>query len=498
MAGPWSVLVVDDSELSRDALRGVIQLDPQLKVIAEARTGEEAVDWVRRLKPHLVTMDLNMPGMGGLKAIELIMRERPTPIVVISERTSTAGFDVNYEAISRGALELVPKAQVFGVGPDGAVQFAQRLKVLASAGLEQDDRGAAPIPAALPPLAEPLSLVGIGASTGGPKAVARLLSELPHPFPLPIALVQHMAEDFFDSYVRYLRDASGHRVEEAKNGQKLEAGTVYVAPSRQEMFVRDDLSVRLAPPPASALISPSVDSLFFSMASAVKHRGLGVILTGMGDDGAQGLLRMRRTGARTVAQDRASSAVFGMPKAAIEVGAVELTLGLDRIGPVITHYARGGPGKAPAPAAPAPTIREVKDDRPNHARDDRKDDRKRILIVDEHGAEDLATRKTLEGAGYDVELVDNPMLVAKALRKRPADLVLLDPELTAMRGAALIETLRKHTQLNVPVFLLSRLDAASLRSKVKECGAQGAVRRGAAELLREVNAFLGGPRRPLS
>ncbi len=496
MAGPWGVLVVDDSELSRDALRGVIQLDPQLKVIAEARTGEEAMDWVKRLKPHLVTMDLNMPGMGGLKAIELIMRERPTPIVVISERTSSAGFDVNYEAISRGALDLVPKAQVFGVGPDGALQFAQRLKVLAAAGLEQDERHAAPVPASLPPLLEPLTLVGIGASTGGPKAVARLLSDLPHPFPLPIALVQHMAEDFFDSYVRYLRDASGHRVEEAKNGQKLEPGTVYVAPSRQEMFVREDLSVRLAPPPANALISPSVDSLFFSMASAVKHRGLGVILTGMGDDGAQGLLRMRRTGARTVAQDRASSAVFGMPKVAIEVGAIELTLDLDRIGPVVAHYAKGGPGKAPAPQPAA--IREVKDERASSTREERRDERKRILIVDEDGAADAQTRKTLEAAGYEVELIDNPMLVAKALRKRPADLVLLDPELTAMSGAALIETLRKHTQLNVPVFLLSGLDAAALRSKVKECAAQGSVRRGASDLVREVNAFLGGPRRPLS
>lgn len=494
MPGPWGVLVVDDSELSRDALRGVIQLEPQLKVVAEARTGEEAVDWVRRLKPHLVTMDLNMPGMGGLKAIEAIMRERPTPIVVISERTSTAGFDVNYEAISRGALELVPKSQVFGTGPDGAAEFAQRLMALAAAGLEADERHAAPVPAALPPLTEPLALVGIGASTGGPKAVAKLLGELPHPFPLPIALVQHMAEDFFDSYVRYLRDASGHAVEEARNGVRLEAGRVYVAPSRQEMFVREDLTVRLAAPPANALISPSVDSLFFSMASAVKARGLGVILTGMGDDGAQGLLRMRRTGARTVAQDRASSAVFGMPKAAIEVGAVELTLGLERIAAVVTHYARGGPGKAPAPSLAA--IREVKDDRP--IREERKDERKRILVVDEHGAADQVTRKTLESAGYEVELVDNPMLVAKALRKRPADLVLLDPELTAMSGAALIETLRKHTQLNVPVFLLSSLDAAALRAKVKQCAAQGAVRRGATELLREVNAFLGGPRRPLS
>src|SRR5262249_28211093 len=151
----WGVLIVDDSTISREALRHVVQLDPRLRVVGEAKTGEEALDLVRRLNPALVTMDLQMPGMGGLKAIEAIMREQPTPIVVISERASGPGFDANYEAISRGALELVPKSSVFGVAMDGAKQFAERLQVIAEGGLERDEKPSAQPAVPLPQVLEP-------------------------------------------------------------------------------------------------------------------------------------------------------------------------------------------------------------------------------------------------------------------------------------------------------------------------------------------------------
>ena len=136
----FRVLIVDDSALSREVLRRTLELDPHLTVVGEAKTGEEAVTLVRALKPHLVTMDLNMPGMGGLKAIEVLMRERPTPIVVISERSSTSGVDLNYEALSRGALELVPKSAVFGAGDEEVRRFVERLRLLAESGIEEDDK----------------------------------------------------------------------------------------------------------------------------------------------------------------------------------------------------------------------------------------------------------------------------------------------------------------------------------------------------------------------
>lgn len=329
----FRVLIVDDSALSREVLRRTLELDQHLTVVGEAKTGEEAVAQVRALQPHLITMDLNMPGMGGLKAIEVLMRERPTPIVVISERSSTSGVDLNYEALSRGALELVPKSAVFGAGDEEVRRFVERLRLLAESGLEEDDKPQAPLAAAppIPVSTEKPLLLGVGASTGGPRALAKLLSSLPRDFPLPIAVVQHMAEDFFDSFVRFLRDASGHRVEQATAATHFEPGFVYVAPPRQELFVKENLTVRLLPPPPSSIISPSVDSLFFSMATALKGRSIGVLLTGMGDDGAQGLREMFDAGAHTVAQDESSCVVFGMPKVAIQLGAVKVVLPLKRI-----------------------------------------------------------------------------------------------------------------------------------------------------------------------
>ena len=143
MAGAIRILIVDDSALTRETLRRTLELDPRLKVVGEAKTGEESIELVRALSPDLVTMDLQMPGMGGLKAIEVIMRERPTPIVVISERSSAGVVDYNYEAISRGALELVPKSSVFGQGPDDVRRFAERIRRLGEEGLS-DDRPAPP------------------------------------------------------------------------------------------------------------------------------------------------------------------------------------------------------------------------------------------------------------------------------------------------------------------------------------------------------------------
>ncbi len=478
MAVPHSVLIVDDSALSREALRRVFELDPGLRIVGEAKTGEEAIDLVKKLKPELVTMDLQMPGMGGLKAIEVIMRERPTPIVVISERSSSPGLDLNYEAISRGALELVPKSSVFGAGSDDVRRFTERLRALAASGVEEERPVAVQPTPPIPVSTEPPLLLGLGASTGGPRALSKVLSELPPDFPLPIAVVQHMAEDFYDSFVRYLGDSSGRRVEEAKHGVQLEPGKVFLAPPRFEMFVKENLTVRLLPPPPNSLISPSVDSLFFSMATALKSRGLGVLLTGMGEDGAQGLLRMRRLGARTVAQDRASCAVFGMPKAAMELGAAEVVLPVDRIAKFCTEAARGAVSRA----SQTPTA----------------SNRRRVLVLDDDPASAAGAKATLEAAGYDVHLLDNPLVLATTLRKAPSDLVLLECELKTMSGTVVMQTLRNHGLARVPVFLWSRLDESILRARASEVGAVGYLKKSVAPqvLVKEISAFLGGPLRP--
>ncbi len=490
----FRVLIVDDSALSREVLRRTLELDARITVVGEAKTGEEAVSLVRSLQPHLITMDLNMPGMGGLKAIEVLMRERPTPIVVISERSSTSGLDLNYEALSRGALELVPKSAVFGAGDEEVRRFVERLRLLAESGLEDEDK---PPPALAPAPPIPVStekplLLGVGASTGGPRALAKLLSSLPRDFPLPIAVVQHMAEDFFDSFVRFLRDASGHAVEQANAATKFEPGKVYVAPPRQELFVRENLTVKLLPPPPNSIISPSVDSLFFSMATALKGRAIGVLLTGMGDDGAQGLLRMRRMGARTIVQDKASCAVFGMPRAAMELGAAEHVMSLSTIGPFLTQAVRGGTNTpsaqavpAPPPSAPRPSTGSALPAPPLTR------EKRTVLVVDDQQSELEVARVCLQRAGFDVLLLDNPLMLARMLRRNVVDVVVLEPELKTMKGAVVVQTLRSHGLGTVPICLWSTADEGTLSTRLRECQASGSVRKGDPDaLVRAVGKLL--------
>jgi chemotaxis response regulator CheB len=334
-------------------------------------------------------------------------------------------------------------------------------------------------------------MLGIGASTGGPRALAKLLGELPHDYPLPIAVVQHMAEDFFDSFVRFLGDASRRKVETAHNGVLLQPGRVYVAPPRQELFVKESMTVRLLPPPPDALISPSVDSLFFSMATALKGRGIGVLLTGMGDDGAQGLLRMRRMGARTVAQDRASSAVFGMPRAAQELGAVEVVLPLEDMAKWLVETVKPSVKKAApgtAPASPSTSTSQSKLQPVVSGK-------KRILVVDDDAKAAQKVKGVLEGAGFEVRVLDNALMMASTLRKSPVELVLFETELSTVRGLVVLKTLQEHGLTSVPIFLHSRLELSALKARAKECSAVGFVEKDAPGLVREISAFLGGAKR---
>lgn len=475
MPGAIRILIVDDSALTRETLRRTLELDPRLKVVGEATTGEESIELVRSLAPDLVTMDLQMPGMGGLKAIEVIMRDRPTPIVVISERSSTGVVDYNYEAISRGALELVPKSSVFGQGPDDVRRFAERIRRLGEEGLADERPAPTSSTPTIPLTTEAPLLLGLGASTGGPRALSKFLLELPSDFPLPIVVVQHMAEDFFESFVRFLGDSTRRRVVSGVADMPLVPGTVCVAPPRQELFVRENLSVKLLNPPPGQLISPSVDSLFFSMATSLKGRGLGVLLTGMGDDGAQGLLRMRRLGARTAVQDRASCAVWGMPRAALEVGATDVSLSIEKLAGWVAELCRGlQPATAPS-ASPAR--------------------RRRVLVVDDdHAALEFA-RRELERAGYDAHTLDNPMMVAMTLRRTPADLVLLESELATVTGQVVAEALRKNGLGHVPLVLHSKLSGEKLRTRATECGVLGFVHKGDPGVLEIVRGLIGGPTR---
>ncbi len=467
----FRVLVVDDSDFTREALRRALQIDPALEVVGEAKTGEEAVALARTLKPHLITMDLSMPGMGGLKAIEQIMADRPVPLVVISERSPTPGQDLNFEAMNRGAVELVAKSEVFGGHQLLLAKFATKMRQLAEAGVARPQRPAPkPVSRRIAATEAPL-LIGLGASTGGPRALAAVLGALPASFPVPIAVVQHMASDFFESFVQFLGSRSKLTVRSAEDGMQAVPGCAYIAPPHSHLTVDRELTFSLSPAPRGSTHCPSVDALFTSMARTLHGRAVGVLMTGMGADGAEGLLDLRKVGARTLVQDEASCAVAGMPLAALALDAAEEVVELSQLAGVLIAELRA------------------------HRRDESAiGAKKRILIVDDSPLLLEAGRLALEGAGYEVRTLENPLMVAMLLRKNPVDLVLLDVNMPALKGTQVVSALRAHGVNSTPVILYSDLDERELQAKAKECGATGWLRKTGDEhaLIRAIDGWVAG------
>jgi two-component system, chemotaxis family, protein-glutamate methylesterase/glutaminase len=455
------VLVVDDSQLTREAIRHVVSLVPELTVIAEASNGEEAIRLARRLRPALVTMDLNMPGIGGLAAIETIMRDRPAPVVVISERSNSHGVDLNYEALARGALELIPKASILSGNHTDAIRFAQHLKSIA---LGADAEPALPQSAGLPQLGpnQSVKLVAIGASTGGPKAVSKLLAGLPKDLRAPIVLVQHMAEDFFDSFLRFLSEASQRTVTPASDGMSLKPGHIVVAPPRQELFVKSDLTVRLSPSPAKALFAPSVDTLFFSAATALQRHVVGILMTGMGEDGAEGLRRLRRAGAITLVQERSSCAVFGMPKAALELGAAAFEL------------------------TPSELVTSVKSlcaesvDRREH----------NVVILDDNPVTAGHTERVVRQHGHAVFTVHSLAALRSHLAECPVSLLVIDTEMRNFNPALLLRTLRRLGHAKTPLLVYADIDDTALSARKAELSAAGSVSKRRGDIAVAIEAVL--------
>lgn len=329
------VLVADDSEIVRDILVAALERTGGIEVVGTAANGDEAALLTGRLSPDVITMDLQMPGSDGFAGIARIMAEKPTPILVLSSnREEVKGF----RALSLGALDLQEKPPLAEL-ERFAASLHGRLRLLASVPVIRHPRGLrAPSPTLLRARGARVRVAVLGASLGGPRALAQILRLFPADFPLPIALVQHMADGFTTAFTRWLAQEIPLKVCEAAEGVELERGTVYVAPSDRHLRIREGRA-RLGQDEAQHGFRPSVSALFRSAAESYGDRALGVILTGMGTDGSDGLLELRRSGALTIAQDEASSAVFGMPRAAIELGAAERILPLGAIAEAIQEAA---------------------------------------------------------------------------------------------------------------------------------------------------------------
>jgi two-component system chemotaxis response regulator CheB len=333
------VLIVDDSAVLRQGTRFILESDPQLKVIGEARNGEEAIALTKRLQPDVITMDIRMPRMDGLEAIRHIMAENPVPIVVVSSIDLDREIGIASQATRLGAVSVVnrigrvsdPKYKAFVARLIEQVKLMSEVKVIHRSWLRETapPETGAPKPRTKPRMARKTQVIAIGASTGGPAALNQVLSALPADFLIAILVVQHISFGFVEGLAGWLGAACKLQVKVAEQGERIQPGVVYVAPDERHMEVIYG-RIRLH---QSDLVNghrPSATVLFESVAKAYGPAAMGLILTGMGSDGAVGMKALREAGAITIAQDEESCVVFGMPKEAIALGAIQHIVPLEK------------------------------------------------------------------------------------------------------------------------------------------------------------------------
>jgi two-component system chemotaxis response regulator CheB len=345
MSKKVSVLVVDDSLICRQLISQALSQDPDLQIVGTCADGKEALARVRELRPNVITMDVDMPVMDGLTCVEHIMAEVPTPILVLTADPRSQAPELTCRALELGALGLRVKPSI----DDGleAWNLAKELKLLSSVRVIRHVRGPKRPPPPKPdgPALQPanVGLVAVAASTGGPQILHRMLADLPADFPAPIAIVQHINAAFADSLAGWLANSSRLKVRLAQDGELLMPGHVLIAPPGTHMVIPFRGRVALKPGVERDGHMPSATVLLESAAKAYGRRSLGVILTGMGEDGAAGMLAIKQAGGVTVAQNEESCVVFGMPGAAVERNAVDHLVPGDEVASALMRLTRGEP-----------------------------------------------------------------------------------------------------------------------------------------------------------
>lgn len=348
--GAIRIAVVDDSIFIRKAMVRMLRSDSRVEVVGVAGSGEELLEYLDEWKPDLISLDLSMPGMGGLRTLDEVMSRRPTPVIILSSLAQETA-PLTIEALHRGAVDFIDKQRY------SLVDFRSLSEVLLEKILQivpvSEDFGS-PVemaPADLEPrtasetssptttrhteIPPGFDALLVGASTGGPLAIQTVLEALGEDFRPPVVIVQHMPSGFTTAFAERLNSQLPFSVLEASNGDRLMPYTTYLAPGGRHLSLarsNDNLTIVLSSADGSSLHCPSVDRLFNSAAEVIGPRALAVLLTGMGSDGAKGMALLANRGAYTVAQDEASSIVFGMPRAAIDKGAAREVLALSDIG----------------------------------------------------------------------------------------------------------------------------------------------------------------------
>lgn len=343
------VLVVDDSALMRKLIPMILERDPDIEVVGTAMDGAFALRKIEELRPDVITLDLEMPRMDGLETLRTIMRSAPLPIIVFSTHSREGAYST-FKALALGAIDFVakPKDAAAGNLEPVAGQLAEKIKIAKRAGAPKSLPKPAPEPTSPSKksrsrsILPPSRIVAIGISTGGPNALQYLLTQIPGDFPASIVIVQHMPEGFTDMFARRLDECCALEVQEAKSGDLLLAGRVLICPGNRHMMVRrmprGDMVVLSDTPPINGH-RPSVDVLFHSVAQEFGLTSVGIIMTGMGEDGAEGIGAIKASGGFTIAQSEESCVVGSMPRAAVQKGFINKVLPLDRLGQfLISQY----------------------------------------------------------------------------------------------------------------------------------------------------------------
>ncbi len=342
-----NIVIVDDSAFMRKALQIMLESDPEIKVVGMARNGEQGVEMVKKFKPDCVTMDIEMPQMSGLEALEIIMREVPTPVLMVSS-ISTEGAAVTLEALDKGAVDFIAKTQSFVAIDITKIRDDLILKVknivsqrptrkrafMEALERRRDRQKSLEEISEHEPLSIPSRLIGrkhsvvaIGVSTGGPPIVQHILENLPADFPAGILVAQHMPEVFTKPFADRLNKVSALEVKEAEHGDRITKGAALIGRGGKHLVVgrqKAQVMVNLTTKPDDLLYFPSADVLFSSTVNTFGSQTLGIILTGMGHDGLQGLKEVNTNGGTIVAQNEESCVVYGMPKAAVDAGIADM------------------------------------------------------------------------------------------------------------------------------------------------------------------------------
>lgn len=344
-------IIVEDSATVRARLVEIMQSDPEIELVGEADNGKDGISLCESLRPDVITMDMMLPVMTGQAATEYIMAHCPTPILIVSASVNRGELFRTYDALAAGAVDVLEKPT--GREPDGqwesyflsTVKLVSRIKVITRPMGRLKQRAAARVAVPEAPYTRPkgsgIEVVAIGASTGGPGAIVEILRGLPADFRLPLLLVLHINEPFGSAFADWLDAQTERSVRHAIDGESVEAiaGQMIMSPGHSHLVVRDG-RLRLTQDAERHSCRPSVDVLFESLAREYGAQGAGCLLTGMGRDGAQGLLDMRKAGALTIAQDEATSVIYGMPREAALLGAAQHILPIQEIGPAIANLTR--------------------------------------------------------------------------------------------------------------------------------------------------------------